>query len=144
MDIPHVTFELADFPRSMLGVEAVKEFKVISTNTGAEYGEESGGVISLFFKSGTNALHGSAYEYYRNSAFDARNFFDRPPRFLLCTAISLALRWEVPSRRTTRSSLSITKVSGWPPQTHFCPICPMQRPEVPEMDSAWCPMLPVG
>ena len=62
----------------MLGVEAVKEFKVISTDTGAEYGEESGGVISLFFKSGTNALHGSAYEYYRNSAFDARNFFDPP------------------------------------------------------------------
>jgi len=61
----------------MLGVEAVKEFKVLSTDTGAEYGEMSGGVVSLLFKSGTNALHGSAYEYYRNGAFDARNFFDK-------------------------------------------------------------------
>ncbi|MGH9648152.1 MAG: hypothetical protein ACRD4E_15180 [Bryobacteraceae bacterium] len=43
----------------------------------AEYGEESGGTVNTLFKSGTNELHGSAYEYYRNAAFDARNFFDK-------------------------------------------------------------------
>ena len=61
----------------LLGVEAVKEFKVISTDAPAEYGEESGGVISMLFKSGTNQMHGSAYEYYRNNDIAARNFFDR-------------------------------------------------------------------
>jgi len=61
----------------MLGVEAVKEFKVISTDSPAEYGEESGGVISMLFKSGTNQMHGSAYEYFRDNYLAARNFFDK-------------------------------------------------------------------
>lgn len=61
----------------LLGVEAVKEFKVLTTDFTAEYGEQSGGTVNTLLKSGTNALHGSAYEYYRNGAFDARNFFDR-------------------------------------------------------------------
>ena len=61
----------------LLGTEAVKEFKVLTANFTVEYGEQSGGVINTLFKSGTNSLHGSAYEYYRNNAFDARNFFDR-------------------------------------------------------------------
>ncbi len=63
----------------MLGVEAVKEFKVLSTDFSAEYGELSGGTISMLFKSGTNQFHGSAYEYFRDSIFDARNFFDHIP-----------------------------------------------------------------
>ena len=68
----------------LLGTEAVKEFKVLTSNFTVEYGEQSGGTINTLFKSGTNSLHGSAYEYYRNSAFDARNFFDQgsaPPPF---------------------------------------------------------------
>src|SRR5207302_563466 len=60
----------------ILGVEAVKEFKVLTTNQSAEYGEASGGVTNVLFKSGTNRLHGSGYEFYRNDVFDARNFFD--------------------------------------------------------------------
>jgi carboxypeptidase family protein len=63
----------------MLGTEAVKEFKVMTSNFTVEYGEQSGGVVNTLFKSGTNSLHGSAYEFYRNSAFDARNFFDQAP-----------------------------------------------------------------
>lgn len=63
----------------MLGTEAVQEFKVMTSNFTVEYGEQSGGVVNTLFKSGTNNLHGSAYEYYRNSAFDARNFFDQAP-----------------------------------------------------------------
>jgi hypothetical protein len=59
-----------------LGTDAVAEFSVLTTNYSAEYGRTSGGVISAITKSGTNGIHGSAYEYARNSALDARNFFD--------------------------------------------------------------------
>src|SRR6202521_208866 len=59
-----------------LGTDAVAEFSVLTTNYSAEYGRTSGGVISAVTKSGTNNIHGSAYEYVRNSALDARNFFD--------------------------------------------------------------------
>jgi len=61
------------------GVESVKEFKVITGAFSAEYGRFTGGVITAVTKSGTNALHGSLYEFHRNSALDARNFFDRDP-----------------------------------------------------------------
>ena len=59
-----------------LGSEAVAEFSVLTTNYSTEYGRTSGGVISAITKSGTNNIHGSAYEFVRNSAFDAPNFFD--------------------------------------------------------------------
>ena len=64
-----------------LGADAVKEFSVLASNYTAEYGRTSGGVINAITRSGTNALHGSAYEFFRNDALDARNFFDRdkPP-----------------------------------------------------------------
>src|SRR5579864_4004572 len=61
-----------------LGVDAVAEFNVLTSNQGAEYGRTSGGVISAITRSGTNHLHGSAYEFLRNSALDARNYFDPP------------------------------------------------------------------
>ena len=50
---------------------------MLSTDFGAEYGELSGGTINTLFKSGTNRFHGSAYEYFRDSSFDARNYFDQ-------------------------------------------------------------------
>jgi hypothetical protein len=59
-----------------LGTDAVAEFSVLTANYTAEYGRTSGGVISAITKSGTNHFHGAAYEYVRNSALDARNFFD--------------------------------------------------------------------
>jgi hypothetical protein len=61
-----------------LGVDAVQEFSVISTNQGAEYGRTAGGVVNAITKSGTNQFHGTGYEFLRNSALDARNFFDDP------------------------------------------------------------------
>lgn len=64
---------------SNLGVDAVEEFSVLSSNYSAEYGRTSGGVINAVTKSGTNALHGTAYEFLRNSALDARNYFDFIP-----------------------------------------------------------------
>ncbi len=61
---------------SNLGVDAVQEFSVESSTPAAEYGKVSGGVVNAITRSGTNALHGSAYYFLRNSALDARNFFD--------------------------------------------------------------------
>ena len=59
-----------------LGVDAIQEFSVLTTNYSAANGRTSGGVISAVTKSGTNTFHGNAYEFLRNSALDARNFFD--------------------------------------------------------------------
>jgi hypothetical protein len=60
-----------------LGVDAIEEFSVLTSNYSAEYGKTSGGVVNAITHSGTNQFHGSAYEFLRNSALDARNFFDR-------------------------------------------------------------------
>ena len=59
-----------------MGVDAVQEFTVLTSNYSSEYGFTSGGVINAITKSGTNQFHGSAYEFSRNSAFDAADFFD--------------------------------------------------------------------
>jgi Carboxypeptidase regulatory-like domain/TonB-dependent Receptor Plug Domain len=59
-----------------LGVDAIQEFSVLTGNYSAEYGKTSGGVINAITRSGTNQFHGNAYEFLRNSALDARNFFD--------------------------------------------------------------------
>jgi len=58
-----------------LGVDAIAEFEVLTNTYGAQYGG-NGGVVNSVTRSGTNSLHGSVYEFIRNSAFDARNFFD--------------------------------------------------------------------
>jgi hypothetical protein len=54
--------------------DAIAEFKVLTTNYSAEYGQNSGAIINLALKSGSQAIHGAAYEYVRNDAFDARAF----------------------------------------------------------------------
>src|ERR1700687_2424038 len=59
-----------------LGVDAVQEFSVITSNVSAEYGRTSGGGIKAITKSGTNQFQGSAYEFFRNDALDAANFFE--------------------------------------------------------------------
>jgi len=59
-----------------LGVDAIQEFSVLTSNYSAEYGKTSGGVVNAITRSGTNGFHGSAYEFLRNSALDAANFFE--------------------------------------------------------------------
>ena len=75
-------------PRSAAGVrlgsDSVLQVQVFSGNFGAEYGRGSGGVLNSVTRSGTPELHGTVFEYLRNSALDARNFFDpeqEPPPF---------------------------------------------------------------
>jgi hypothetical protein len=58
-------------------IEGVQEFKAITNNAGAEYGRAGGAVLVTSTKSGSNQVHGSAFEFLRNSAMDAKNFFDR-------------------------------------------------------------------
>ncbi len=59
-----------------LGIDAVQQVAVLGSNYPAEYGRTSGGVISVETAKGSDAFHGSVYEFLRNSALDARNFFD--------------------------------------------------------------------
>ena len=59
-----------------VGVDAIQEFSVLTSNYSAEYGFTSGGVINAITRSGTNTFHGSVYEFVRNDAFDAADFFD--------------------------------------------------------------------
>jgi hypothetical protein len=65
--------------------DSIQEFKVQTSNLGADWGKFSGGVINLSTKSGSNGLHGEAYEYLRNKVLDANDFFlnqagqERPP-----------------------------------------------------------------
>src|SRR6185312_13108722 len=59
----------------LLGVDAVREFNVVTDTYGAGYGKRSGGQVSIVTTSGTNQVHGTLFEFLRNSALDARNYF---------------------------------------------------------------------
>lgn len=61
-----------------LGVDAIQEFSVVTSNATAEFGRESGGTISAVTRAGGNQFHGSLYEFARNSFFDATNYFSQP------------------------------------------------------------------
>jgi hypothetical protein len=62
--------------QQLLGVEAVREFNLLRDSYGAEYGKRPGAQVLIVTQSGANDFHGSVYEFLRNSALDARNFFD--------------------------------------------------------------------
>lgn len=59
-----------------VSVEAVQEFRVITSSASAEFGRSSGAIINIITKSGTNEFHGSLFEFFRNRALNARNFFE--------------------------------------------------------------------
>jgi len=93
-------------------IGTVEEFKIDNSTFSAEYGQSSGAVVNLATRSGTAQFHGELFEFLRNDALDARNFFtltsNEPPPF---KRNQLAGTWEVPSRRGGHSSFSPTKVS---------------------------------
>jgi len=65
-------------PATLLPLDAIQEFN-LQSQFGAEYGRNSGSVVNIITRSGTNEFHGSLYEYNRNSYFDARNYFNVSP-----------------------------------------------------------------
>src|SRR5262249_50513463 len=62
---------------NLLGIDAVREFNVMTGTYSAEYGKRAGAQVTAITQSGTNQFHGSVFEFLRNSALDARNFFDQ-------------------------------------------------------------------
>src|SRR4051812_9260446 len=69
--------------QQLLGVDAVREFNVLRDSYGAEYGKRPGAQVSIITQSGENQFHGNVFEFVRNNAFDAANYFDQgsAPRF---------------------------------------------------------------
>ena len=97
-------------------INTVKEFNLDNSNYSAQYGRNSGTIVNIATRSGTNGYHGEVFDYLRNNYFDARNYFNRiapagspaspqSPSF----AIILAPMPEVPSGTIRRFSLSATK-----------------------------------
>jgi len=75
-------------------VDAIQEFRVQTTNFSAEYGRSGAAVLNATLKSGTNQFHGSAWEFFRNDALDARDFFEHDCNNGVCTPRKKAeLRW---------------------------------------------------
>src|SRR5439155_3872691 len=70
-------FTPGSVPRNNLGVDAIREFRVLTQNYSAEYGRTAGGVVSAVTRAGTNGFHGSVFEFFRDNALDAREFFDQ-------------------------------------------------------------------
>ena len=99
----------------MLGIDAIREFNVLTNGYGAEYGKRAGAQINVVTQSGTNQLHGTVFEFLRNSDLDARNFFDQGS-VLRFAATSSAARWEGLSRKTSGSCSATMKDSArrWP------------------------------
>src|SRR3989442_15079918 len=60
-------------------INTVSEFKVDNSTFGAEYGRNSGAIVNVAARSGANALHGEAFDYYRDDKFDPRNYFNPEP-----------------------------------------------------------------
>src|SRR5690242_2272206 len=58
-------------------LDSISEFRILTNNFDAEYGNYSGGIVNVVTKSGANQLHGSGFEFLRNTVLDAKNFFDR-------------------------------------------------------------------
>jgi Carboxypeptidase regulatory-like domain/TonB-dependent Receptor Plug Domain len=63
----------------LLGIDAVREFNVLTNNYSAAYGKRAGAQVSIVTQSGSNRLHGTVFEFLRNSVLDARNYFTQAP-----------------------------------------------------------------
>src|SRR5437588_9763065 len=68
--------QFANLPVVQPSPDSIQEFRVITNTFDAEYGRNSGAVVNVVTKSGTNSLHGDVYEYFRNKVLNARGYFD--------------------------------------------------------------------
>jgi hypothetical protein len=97
-----------------LGVDAIEEFSVVTSNAPADYGKTAGGVIDAVTRAGTNQFHGSLYEFLRNGALDARNFFDSPlSRLLRETSSADPLAVQSDAKEHSFSSTTRGFAKGW-------------------------------
>lgn len=71
-------------------IDTTNEFKINNSTFSAEYGRSSGSIVNVSTRSGTNSFHGEAFDYFRNEALDARNYFNRGTPFVTGTAASKA------------------------------------------------------
>jgi len=107
-------------------VDALQEFKLQTSTYSAEFGRSLGGVVNLQLKSGTNEYHGSVFEFARNDAFDANNWFnnragrERPTS----PSTSSARPSAAPSSRTRPSSSPTTRACASRPARPTCPPSP--------------------
>jgi len=103
-----LTFSAISFQPS---ISAVQEFKIDNSTFSAEYGQSSGAIVNLATRSGSSQFHGELFEFLRNDALDARNFFtftsSKPSAFKRSSAVT----WEAPSSGARLSSFSHTKAS---------------------------------
>src|SRR6202049_2870163 len=131
-----------------LGSDAVSEFSVLSSTYPAEYGRSSGGVINAITRSGTNEFHGSVYEFLRNSALDASNFFDATKPPFKRNQFGVTAGGPIVKDRTfifgnyegLRQSLGVTQVNTVPTETARAGH--LAGGDVP-VDSAIVPYLPI-
>jgi hypothetical protein len=72
-------FTIEGTTSGLVPVDAMQEFRVLTSSFAPEFGRTPGGQISIITRSGTNQPHGTLFDYLRNDAFDARNYFDAPP-----------------------------------------------------------------
>jgi hypothetical protein len=86
--------------QATLGVESVREFKVLTSNYSAEYGRAAGANIVAVTKSGTNNFHGSGYEYLRNDNLDSANYFDTQKPAFKRNQFGLSLGGPILKRKT--------------------------------------------
>ena len=109
---------------NVLGVEAIREFRVLTNSFSAEYGHHTGGVINAATKSGTNSFRGSAFEFHRNDALDAKNYFDDEAPDFTRNQFGFSLGGPVVRQRTfffttyegLRESLGLTNIFTVPSQ----------------------------
>jgi hypothetical protein len=74
-----VTYGRSQNRIARVNAEGIEEFKMYENSFSAEFGGSAGSVVNIITRSGTNAFHGSAFEFLRNEKLDARQFFNRPP-----------------------------------------------------------------
>jgi len=80
-------------PATLLPVDAIQEMAILN-NTEAEYGRNSGSIVNIVTKSGTNEVHGSLFEYFRSHHLDARNYFNQKPASAnIFQTTNMAARW---------------------------------------------------
>jgi hypothetical protein len=106
-------------------VDAIREFELLTSSYDASFGRNAGAQVNVVLKSGSNSLHGAAYEFFRNGALDARNFFapaDQPPPKYQRNQFGFALGGPVVRNRTfffvdyegSRVREGITRVTNVP------------------------------